>query len=362
MHHYYRLEPGGKHIESSFVGHLFVLFDELLEPPETIMQLPAEHFVCGFSAATASPGCEAHQLVVHSDRRAEAWAGPRPDCEYRVMVRHPDCLSSPALVPLTDWMVKYRFVVPEHPSSTGCFDATNETVYCWADLSFDAYGPSGEFPIHRYRMNQIVPQVMTGNCLDQSTESFEPQWHVHSEHWVMQAQYYWQGVSGESFALCGSVERVYPGDLITTTVNYTASDGAIRVSIRAAHGPQQSATQKRSEITIDRPFPNNSAMFDSWSDFFKAAVRLSGEAGARGRPCFNIEYKGLVSLPTLRHMCPLQVIEACHPGVLDSEERWPIEFFCARQGTTHELRSLDGTCSLHIRDCVVGCGEPLKRK
>merc|ERR1740117_1902964 len=111
----------------------------------------------------------------------------------RVIVRHPTP-RQPALLPgQSDWEVVYSFVCPKHPSEADDdWNSIEETVYVWGDLSFDCYGPDGKFPIHRYRMNQIVPQVMTGNCLDHSSrEDYSAKWNVF-DGWVMQAQYYWQ--------------------------------------------------------------------------------------------------------------------------------------------------------------------------
>lgn len=82
----------------------------------------------------------------------------------------------------------------------------------------------------RSRFNQIVPQLMTGWCLADSDEGFNPR-HVIYDHWVIQAQYYWQRVAAAgkpSRAACGPVVRVEPGYMITTEIEYTASNGAIQ--------------------------------------------------------------------------------------------------------------------------------------
>lgn len=80
------------------------------------------------------------------------------------------------------------------------------------------------------RFNQIVPQLMTGWCLADNDEDFNPR-HIIYDHWVIQAQYYWQRVpaaGSSSRAACGPAVRVDSGDIITTEIEYTASNGAIQ--------------------------------------------------------------------------------------------------------------------------------------
>ncbi|CAK0897180.1 unnamed protein product, partial [Prorocentrum cordatum] len=134
---------------------------------------------------------------------------PPCDGEYRVIVRQPEDKREILPPASEDWEVKYVFRCPPIPSSA-TFQKHTHTLYVWGDLDFDSYGASGSFPIHPYRMNQIVPQVMIGNCLARSSDGFLPQWQEF-DSWAMQAQYYWQTGEGEatgSRALCGEVVPV----------------------------------------------------------------------------------------------------------------------------------------------------------
>lgn len=417
LHHYYQLQPGQKHTEHSQVGHVFVLFREVpsqavqtfagwcdgcqmqpiigtrysraegvdtydlcqecrdqlqqteqeslskVDAPnvnqtlKTVSEIPEENLVCGFRALVAEATMEDHHVRV-TDGGIVTSALPKPDREMRVIIRHPTP-RQPALLPgKSDWEVVYSFVCPVHPSEADDdWNSVEETVYVWGDLSFDCYGPDGKFPIHRYRMNQIVPQVMTGNCLDHSScDDYSAKWNVF-DGWIMQAQYYWQDPERESFAQCGPVEPVHAGEHITSTISYSAADGAITVRIEAADS--EGVARCSSSIKIDRPFPNDPELFDSWSEFFKASERLSGEAGCYGRPSLNIEYKGQVKMRHLQTMCPFNVLRAEHPGVCQPATVWPVELFSPRQGEGHSLVSLNGSECLQIEDCVVGCGRPL---
>ena len=100
------------------------------------------------------------------------------------------------------------------------------------DVDFDAYNAAREWGTVApgYRFNQIVPQLMSGWCLAANDEGYNPR-HVIYDHWVIQAQYYWQRAAGHpggaSRAACGPVVRVEPGDIITTTIEYNAAAGGI---------------------------------------------------------------------------------------------------------------------------------------
>eukprot|EP00658_Telonema_sp_P-2_P006649 TRINITY_DN12512_c0_g1_i1.p1 TRINITY_DN12512_c0_g1~~TRINITY_DN12512_c0_g1_i1.p1 ORF type:complete len:282 (-),score=59.93 TRINITY_DN12512_c0_g1_i1:77-847(-) len=227
LRHFYRVASGDVHEERSRVGHVFVLF--LPCQATTLQEIPAEAMVCAFSPLQAGPEAEHHEVLVDPEGEVHARAMPVPEREYRIIVRSPN--QNEALLPPTDWTVEYGFICPAHPASTGLpWNPRAHTFYVWGDLSFDQYRAGEKFGIHRCRMNQIVPQVMTGKCLDQHTDGYHPAWHVHRQ-WVMQAQYYWQDSAGESRALCGEVIPVCAGDEIRSVIQFDATSGTIGVQI-----------------------------------------------------------------------------------------------------------------------------------
>jgi hypothetical protein len=201
-----------------------------------------------------------------------------------------------------DWLIEYVFTVPPLPSGT--WDYRNQTFYLWGDIDFDAYGSGGAYGISSYRFNQIVPQLMAGNCLCSNDAAYTPGWRAFSS-WVIQAQYYWMNGSS-NYAQCGPLVNVQPGDILTTRISYTAATGKVQASIASARGT--------SSITINRPFPNEPALFSSWSSFFAAAQRKSGTAQVLANPVVNVETH-YVDPATIRSVLPLAVSRIALPEV-----------------------------------------------
>lgn len=180
--------------------------------------------------------------------------------------------------PSSNWTLKYEYTVPPLPCSS-TWNPADETYYIWGDVDFDVYGAQGQYPLSRYAYNQIVPQLMIGNALSGNDAAYAPSWNAFST-WVIQAQYFWHDADGANYAQTGKAVGVSPGDLVTTSIKYTASTGAIAVTI--------STSKVSSSITIARPFPNESpALFTSWKDFFQKGAAQSSTLWAR--PIMNVE-------------------------------------------------------------------------
>lgn len=174
------------------------------------------------------------------------------------------------------WQLKYQFVVPPLPTSS--WDPSQMTLYIWGDIAFDAYGTDGKFKISDYKFNQIVPQLFLGRVLSNNDAAFKPAW-TQQNTWAIQAQYYWQKDS-TSYAQTGPIINVSPGEIITTAINYTATDGKITASISAPGGI--------STIVLARPFPNEPGLFADWSSFFKASQAKSANE-LYATPELNVE-------------------------------------------------------------------------
>lgn len=180
--------------------------------------------------------------------------------------------------PTTNWTLKYEYTVPALPCSS-TWNSSDETYYIWGDVDFDAYGSNG-YDISSYAYNQIVPQLMIGRALSSNNSAYAPSWGTFTT-WVIQAQYYWHNANGTDYAQTGKAVGVSPGDLVTTSIKYTASTGVIDVTI--------STSKVSSWISIPRPFPNESpALFSSWKDFFQQAAAKSSST-LYARPLMNVE-------------------------------------------------------------------------
>lgn len=229
--------------------------------------------------------------------------------EARVMAVVKEIPEFPAEGP---WTVTYSFVVPPLPQSPNPNFFENHTFYVWGDLSFDEFSlEDSKVAVHGYKMNQIVPQVMCGDCVYAcDPKTFEIKGRVFKT-WVAQAQHYWQTDKGEelgSRVVCGELFEVEPGETMKTTIHFTGTDMVIRIASESRPG-------KVSEVTTRHVFPNDTSLFpEGWAQFFRAKQRLATKT-FRARPCFNIEYKARkVDLKVLESMCPLRVLEASFPG------------------------------------------------
>lgn len=170
------------------------------------------------------------------------------------------------------WELRYQYVVPPLPGA-GSWDYKRQTFYLWGDVDFSPYEANADFPLSKYRTNQIVPQLMIGNALAESTTDYSPRW-VQFDRWVIEAQYFWYADRSQRFALAGKPLPVSPGDVVTTVIRYDPKTGSIIAEISTPAGG--------SSIAIPRPFPNEPTLFKSWRDFFERAerksVRLLGRA------------------------------------------------------------------------------------
>jgi len=320
--------------------------------------IAACNLICSYRPEVALQGLESHFVRVFASKSdAETLCFDvnsevtRLDQEYRVIVRHPKgvCTLPPSS---RNWSIQYEYACPPLPQ--GEFNSTTHTVYVWGDVDFDDYGQFGRVQgrksaanLHSCKMNQIVPQVMIGNCLAGNDDDYSPRW-KRLDSWMIQAQYYWQTEEGErhgSRALCGDLVHVNPGEILRTVIQYCSAKGHIEVIISVKAEPN-----KRSKIVIERPFCHNPALFSSWRDFFNQCEvvekqeRKDETAGALARPCLNIEYKAnLCDLTLLRSITPFDIRYANFPS--DSEENkdnttdWRCELFTPRLGNCNLIDS-----------------------
>jgi hypothetical protein len=175
------------------------------------------------------------------------------------------------------WLITYTFRVPPLPS--GGWDPSQHTFYVWGDVDFDRYGASGTYRISDYVFNQIAPEIFIGRVLSANDANFVPSW-TQLDSWAMQAQYFWQK-GDKPYAQTGPIVYLNPGEEVTTTIKFDSSSGKVTASISAPNGT--------STIVIDRPFPNEPALFASWSDFFQKAQQKSGDPFVYARPVLNVE-------------------------------------------------------------------------
>jgi hypothetical protein len=204
----------------------------------------------------------------------------------------------------TNWELKYLFTVPPLPTGTNWNPSTGSTFYIWGDVDFDSYGINGSYPLSSYVYNQIVPQLFLGDVLSGNNANFNPSWTLQSQ-WAIQAQYYWQN-GNTPYAQTGSIVYVNPGDVITETIDYNASTGAITATIAADEGS--------SSIVIPRPFEDQPTLFQSWADFFKQAQAASGGSYVLANPAMNIEPHG-VDMQTTCQVLPFVIDGISMPGI-----------------------------------------------
>lgn len=200
------------------------------------------------------------------------------------------------------WQIEYKYRVPPLPSSP-TWDPGQHTFYVWGDVDFDLYGNDGPYKLSDYRYNHIVPLLFVGHALSGSDANFSPSW-TQSDTWSIQAQYYWQKDS-TSYAQTGSVVGVNPGDEITTSINLDATNGKLTVSIAAATG--------ESSLVLDRPFPNEPALFANWKDFFQKAEQRTGGQFSYAHPVVAI--RPFSDRETMCSLLPFQVNRIAIPNV-----------------------------------------------
>jgi hypothetical protein len=180
------------------------------------------------------------------------------------------------------WELRYTFVVPPLPGAKTWRPAESE-LYLWGDVDFDLYGVrygAKGSPISSYKYNQIVPQLMAGNVFAGNNSDYSPVLRTY-DYWVIEAQYYWQKDDGSDFDSAGEPIRVYPGEIVTTSISYDPAGGGIVAAI--------STPRVKSALSLPRPFPNETpALFKSWRDFFEQAEKKS-RAPVTGQAVINVE-------------------------------------------------------------------------
>ena len=244
-------------------------------------------------------------------------APARSNQTYRVQVYSK---TAPQLPSAKDWILEYEFVVPPLPSSH-TWDYKTGTVYQWGDIDFDEYGSRGKYKLSDYQYNQIVPELFLGNVLDTSDAAHAPSWHQRST-WGIEAQYYWKnGATSISYAQTGRVVKVNPGDEITTTIRYDAQAGTIVASIA---DESLSGSASVSTITITRPFPNEPALFKSWTDFFQRAVAASKTSHVMSTLAADVETYNL-DQATMCGLLPFTLKKISIPGVSSTASTFAIQ-------------------------------------
>lgn len=169
--------------------------------------------------------------------------------------------------------------------------------------------------------------------------------------------------------------------------------GSIAVSIAImkedGSGKKRDDPKKCSEIVIDRPFPHDPNLFLNWTDFFERCIDAECSAetrqrqqnmsdsccggedsqtlrrthendaaptGCLARPCLNVEYKGRVSVETLKSLCPFIIREASFPSLEPGQKStWLTHLFSPRTGYVETLDALETDDSLHVNDAISFC-------
>ena len=259
----------------------------------------------------------ARAIVKPSAIGAPGQASARSNPLYRVQVYSK---TAPQLPSAKDWILEYEFIVPPLPSSN-TWDYKVGTVYQWGDIDFDEYGRRGKYKLSDYQYNQIVPELFLGNVLDTSDAAYAPSWHQRST-WGIEAQYYWKSASTSiSYAQTGRVVNVNPGDEITTTILYDAKAGTIIASIA---DESLSGSASVSTITIARPFPNDPALFTSWTDFFQRAVAASQTPYIMSTLAADVETYYL-DQATMCGLLPFTLKKISIPGVSSTASTFAIQ-------------------------------------
>jgi hypothetical protein len=217
--------------------------------------------------------------------------------------------AHPQLPATKDWNLEYQFVVPPLPSSP-TWNYKVGTVYQWGDVDFDEYGTSGKYKLSDYRFNQITPQLILGSALDANDASYKPSWSQRSA-WAIEAHYFWEnGKASTPYAQTGKVISVNPGDHLRTIIRFDAKAGTIVASIEDENIPGS----ELSAITIVRPFPNDSSLFKSWTDFFQKATAASRSPYVNATTQLDVETDYL-DQQTMCGLLPFTVTKIVMPGV-----------------------------------------------
>ena len=240
--------------------------------------------VCYLSFTNSSISSPVPRVGI-SDRTDRIFVGRReeqPAIGYRGSDADPGyrlSYAANALVTMTtgvNWTLSSTCVVPPVPA------AITGTYYIWIDTDFDNYGPSYDpTPLSRMKFNQIVPQLMIGNCLSGNDANYNPTWTDYTA-WVIQAQYYWCNYdTNASFAYCGDVQSASPGDVITTTISYVSTgNGTITATIT------NTTTGQLSTIAATSPFMGPTL---TWNSFMSQAAAQGGGLQYYMNPVFCIE-------------------------------------------------------------------------
>jgi hypothetical protein len=196
--------------------------------------------------------------------------------------------------------------VPPVPCSS-TWNPNNAGFYVWGDVDFDTYGSGGQAPLSDYVFNQIVPQLMIGDTLNEDPQNPYQGKGIVFTNWVMEAQYFWEYKDGSYNVQAGQPLPVNPGDVATTVIAYDPASGSITASISTPKGGTSS-------ITIPRPFPNLSpAPFSSWTDFFtQAAAKTNGVLHAV--PSMDVE-SHFIDQSTICSVLPWTIEGISIPGV-----------------------------------------------
>jgi len=200
------------------------------------------------------------------------------------------------------WQIEYKYRVPPLPSSP-TWDPGQQSFFVWGDIDFDWYGVDGPYKLSDYRYNHVVPLLSVGRVMSGNDADFNPSW-TQVNSWTIQAQYFWQR-GNIPYAQTGSVVGVNPGDEITTSIGFDPTSGKLTVSVAAPAGI--------SAITLDRPFPNDPALFANWTDFFLRAEQRSGGQPVYAHPVVAIQ--PFADRQTMCSILPLQVDRIAIPNI-----------------------------------------------
>lgn len=168
------------------------------------------------------------------------------------------------------------------------------------------------------------------------------------------AQYFWNKGdvlnSLSSRALCGKIVHVQPRETITSRIEYSAATGSLQVSIKGSN------SENISYICIERPFPEEPSLFKSWKDFFfkceQVEKKYSGHQVVKGRPCLNIEYKGICDLGLLKSICPFRILRIDYPDPkCPTLRNWRTFLYEPGRGFVQKLENTETV--LHVNDAAI---------
>lgn len=169
-HHYTYNGNMLDHHESTYTGDAFVVYQTSIETkPQTISELTSNVLLSYKLQQAVDQKIHTH-YIKWTTEGCEARCAPN-DNEYRVVAGLPSDHPHRLPPPNESWEISYTYIFPPIPD-TSTWNSNNQTFYIWGDLDFDSYGCSHLREvtnecirnIHDCTMNQIVPQVMIGNC------------------------------------------------------------------------------------------------------------------------------------------------------------------------------------------------------